>query len=154
MINNVSLTGRLTRDPELRVSQSNVEICNFTLAVNRNFTDRNGERQADFINCVAFKKQAELIKQYVFKGHLFGVEGRLQSRSYDDKDGKRVFVTEVVVRDIHFLEPKNSNQSNNNQQQNNNYQQSQQQYNQQSNVARGDNPFENSPNINENDLPF
>lgn len=153
MINNVSLTGRLTKAPELRVSQSNVEICNFTLAINRNFTDKNGERKADFINCIAFKKQAELIKQYVFKGHLFGVEGRLQSRSYDDKDGKRVFVTEVVVGNIHFLEPKNNNQNNNNQQ-SNNYQQSQQNYNQQSNEARGSNPFNNSPNINENDLPF
>ena len=146
MINSVNLTGRLTRDPELRVSQSDIAIGNFTLAVNRNFTDRNGERQADFINCVAFKKTAELLKQYVSKGSQIGVTGRLQSRSYENKEGQRVYVTEVVVENLVFLDTKNSNE----QQSNNNY-------NQQSNVSVGQNPFGNSTgnvDITEEDLPF
>lgn len=144
MINSVNLTGRLTRDPELRVSQSDIAIGNFTLAVNRNFTDRNGERQADFINCVAFKKTAELLKQYVSKGSQIGVTGRLQSRSYENKEGQRVYVTEVVVENLVFLDTKsdNSQQSTNN-------------YNQQSNVSVGQNPFGNSTSdITDEDLPF
>lgn len=146
MINSVNLTGRLTRDPELRVSQSDIAIGNFTLAVNRKFTDRNGERQADFINCVAFKKTAELLKQYVSKGSQIGVTGRLQSRSYENKEGQRVYVTEVVVENLVFLDTKsdNSQQSTNN-------------YNQQSNVSVGQNPFGNSTgnvDITEEDLPF
>ena len=146
MINSVNLTGRLTRDPELRVSQSDIAIGNFTLAVNRNFTDRNGERQADFINCVAFKKTAELLKQYVSKGSQIGVTGRLQSRSYENKEGQRVYVTEVVVENLVFLDTKsdNAHQSTNN-------------YNQQSNVSVGQNPFGNSTgnvDITEEDLPF
>ena len=146
MINSVNLTGRLTRDPELRVSQSDIAIGNFTLAVNRNFTDRNGERQADFINCVAFKKTAELLKRYVSKGSQIGVTGRLQSRSYENKEGQRVYVTEVVVENLVFLDTKsdNAHQSTNN-------------YNQQSNVSVGQNPFGNSTgnvDITEEDLPF
>lgn len=144
MINSVNLTGRLTRDPELRVSQSDIAIGNFTLAVNRTFTDRNGERQADFINCVAFKKTAELLKQYVSKGSQIGVTGRLQSRSYENKEGQRVYVTEVVVENLVFLDTKsdNSQQSTNN-------------YNQQSNVSVGQNPFGNSTSdITDEDLPF
>lgn len=146
MINSVNLTGRLTRDPELRVSQSDIAIGNFTLAVNRNFTDRNGERQADFINCVAFKKTAELLKQYVSKGSQIGVTGRLQSRSYENKEGQRVYVTEVVVENLVFLDTKSDNA-----------QQSTNNYNQQSNVSVGQNPFGNSTgnvDITEEDLPF
>ena len=144
MINSVNLTGRLTRDPELRVSQSDIAIGNFTLAVNRNFTDRNGERQADFINCVAFKKTAELLKQYVSKGSQIGVTGRLQSRSYENKEGQRVYVTEVVVENLVFLDTKSDNE-----------QQSTNNYNQQSNVSVGQNPFGNSTSdITDEDLPF
>lgn len=144
MINSVNLTGRLTRDPELRVSQSDIAIGNFTLAVNRTFTDRNGERQADFINCVAFKKTAELLKQYVSKGSQIGVTGRLQSRSYENKEGQRVYVTEVVVENLVFLDTKSDNA-----------QQSTNNYNQQSNVSVGQNPFGNSTSdITDEDLPF
>ena len=89
MLNRVVLVGRLTRDPELRVGQSGVQVGSFTLAVNRPFTDRNGERGADFINCVVFRKQAENVKNYVQKGSLVGVDGRLQSRSYENKEGQR-----------------------------------------------------------------
>lgn len=146
MINSVNLTGRLTRDPELRVSQSDIAVGNFTLAVNRNFTDRNGERQADFINCVAFRKTAELLKQYVSKGSQIGVTGRLQSRSYENKEGQRVYVTEVVVENLVFLDTKSDNA-----------QQSANNYNQQSNVSVGQNPFGNptgNVNVSDEDLPF
>lgn len=146
MINSVNLTGRLTKDPELRVSQNNVAVGNFTLAVNRSFTDQNGERQADFINCVLFRKTAEIAKQYLSKGSMVGVTGRLQTRNYENKEGQRVYVTEVVVENLAFLETK----SDNNQQSNNNY-------NQQSNVSVGQNPFGNPKgniDINDNDLPF
>lgn len=146
MINSVNLTGRLTKDPELRVSQNNVAVGNFTLAVNRSFTDQNGERQADFINCVLFRKTAEIAKQYLSKGSMVGVTGRLQTRNYENKEGQRVYVTEVVVENLAFLETK----SDNNQQSNNNY-------NQQSNVSVGQNPFGNptgNVNVSDEDLPF
>ena len=113
MLNRVVLVGRLTRDPELRMSQSNIAVGNFTLAVNRPFTDRNGERGADFINCVVFRKQAENVKNFVQKGSLVGIDGRLQSRSYENKDGQRVYVTEVVCDSVQFLEPKNRQGSGN-----------------------------------------
>ena len=147
MLNSVNLTGRLTKDPELRMSQNNKPFGNFTLAVNRKYTDQNGERQADFINCVTFGKTAEVAKNYLSKGSLIGVEGELQTRNYENKDGQRVFVTEVKVNYLVFLETRNQQQNNNNNYQQNNY-------NQQSNVSRGDNPFSNDTNITESDLPF
>ncbi|GAA3722986.1 single-stranded DNA-binding protein [Salinicoccus jeotgali] len=111
MINRTVLVGRLTKDPELKVSQSNISVVNFTLAVNRPFTDANGERGADFINIVTFRKQAENVNQYLKKGSLAGVDGRLQSRGYENKEGQRVYVTEVVADSVQFLEPKGSNGS-------------------------------------------
>ncbi|GAA3721741.1 single-stranded DNA-binding protein [Salinicoccus jeotgali] len=116
MLNRVVLVGRLTKDPELKVSQNNISVATFTLAVNRPFTNANGERGADFINCVVFRKQAENVNQYLKKGSLAGVDGRLQSRSYENKEGQRVYVTEVVCDSVQFLEPKGqgSNQQNNN----------------------------------------
>lgn len=117
MLNRVVLVGRLTRDPELRVSQSNVAVATFNLAVNRPFTSQNGERGADFINCVVFRKQAENVNQYVKKGSLVGIDGRIQTRNYENKDGQRVYVTEVVCESVQFLEPKgsgNQSQGNNN----------------------------------------
>src|SRR5699024_12777105 len=116
MLNRVVLVGRLTRDPELRVSQNNVAVATFNLAVNRPFTSQNGERGADFINCVVFRKQAENVNQYVKKGSLVGIDGRIQTRNYENKDGQRVYVTEVVCERVQFLEPKsssNQSQSNN-----------------------------------------
>ena len=107
MINRVVLTGRLTRDPEVTVSQSNIPVAKFSLAVNRAFSNANGEREADFINCVAFRKQAENIQQYVKKGQLVGVDGRIQTRNYTNKEGQKVYVTEVVCDSVQFLEPKN-----------------------------------------------
>lgn len=147
MINSVNLTGRLTRDPELRKSQSDIAITNITLAVNRSFTDANGERQADFINCVLFRKTAEIAQQYLRKGALIGVTGRLQSRSYENKDGQRVFVTEVVVENLAFLESKQQSQDSN--------QQSQQYSQPQVRNGQQENPFASgSVEITDADLPF
>jgi single-strand DNA-binding protein len=115
MINRVVLVGRLTKDPEFRTTPSGVNVANFTIAVNRTFTNSQGEREADFINVVVFRKQAENVNNYLSKGSLVGFDGRMQSRSYENKEGQRVFVTEVVADSVQFLEPKNSNKQNNNQ---------------------------------------
>lgn len=113
MINRVVLVGRLTKDPNFMENQ--VALANFTVAVNRTFKNKNGEQEADFFNIVAFRKQAENVNNYLSKGSLVGIDGRLQSRSYENSEGKRVFVTEVVADSVQFLEPKNSNKQNNNQ---------------------------------------
>ena|SRR5690625_1620249 len=110
MINRVVLVGRLTRDPDLRYTPNGVAVANFTLAVNRPFTNQQGDRDADFINCVAWRRQAENLANYMKKGNQIGVDGRLQSRSYEDKDGKMVYVTEVVADSVQFLEPRSSAQ--------------------------------------------
>lgn len=151
MLNRIVLVGRLTKDPELRSTPNGVNVGTFTLAVNRTFTNAQGEREADFVNVVVFKKQAENVKNYLSKGSLAGVDGRLQTRNYENKDGQRVFVTEVVADSVQFLEPKN-----NNQQQNNNYQQQNNSYNAPQNRQQN-NPFANANapiEINDNDLPF
>lgn len=109
MINRIVLVGRLTKDPEIVTTSSGVNIVNFTLAVNRPYTNAKGEQEADFINCVAFRKQAENINKYLSKGSLTGVDGRIQSRSYKDKDGKNVYVTEVLCDSVRFLESKRNN---------------------------------------------
>ena len=105
-MNRAILVGRLTRDPELRNTNSGVPVASFTIAVNRTFASASGEREADFINCIAFNKQAENLQRYIKKGGLVGVEGRIQTRSYTAQDGSRRFVTEVVCDNVHFLEPK------------------------------------------------
>lgn len=104
MINNVVLVGRLTRDPDLRTTGSGISVATFTLAVDRQYTNSQGERGADFINCVIWRKAAENFVNFTSKGSLVGIQGRLQSRSYDNKDGQRVFVTELVVDSFSFLE--------------------------------------------------
>lgn len=103
MMNRVVLVGRITRDPELRYTQSNIAVVSFTLAVNRMFADQSGERQADFIQCVVWRKQAENLARYVTKGQLIGVDGRLQTRTYESDQGTR-YITEVVCDSIQFLE--------------------------------------------------
>ena len=113
MINRVILVGRLTKDPEYRQTPNGVSVATFTLAVNRSFTNSQGEREADFINVVVFRKQAENVSKYLSKGSLAGVDGRIQSRNYENNEGRRVFVTEVVADNVQFLEPKNNNQQNN-----------------------------------------
>ena len=109
LINRVILVGRLTKDPELRYTPSGVAVATFTLAVNRAFANQQGEREADFVNCVVWRKQAENVANFLKKGSLAGVDGRIQTRNYEGQDGKRVYVTEVVAESVQFLEPKGSN---------------------------------------------
>lgn len=104
MINNVVLVGRLVRDPELRYTPSNQAVATFSLAVNRNFKGQNGEREADFINCVIWRQQAENLANWAKKGALIGITGRIQTRSYENQQGQRVYVTEVVANDFQLLE--------------------------------------------------
>ncbi|NYV64628.1 single-stranded DNA-binding protein [Bacillus sp. Gen3] len=136
MMNRVVLVGRLTKDPDLRFTPSGAAVATFTLAVNRTFTNQQGEREADFINCVVWRKPAENVANFLKKGSLAGVDGKLQTRSYEGQDGKRVYVTEVVAESVQFLEPKN-NQSSNHQ-------------------RNDDNPFSNGQpiDVRDEDLPF
>ena len=103
MLNRVVLTGHLTKDPELKVTQSGLSVVQFVVGVQRQFARKDGEREADFISCVAWRKTAENIAKYFKKGQLIGIDGRVQTRSYDDKNGQRVYVTEVVVDNFAFL---------------------------------------------------
>lgn len=114
-MNKVFLIGRLTRDPELRYTGSNTAVATFSLAVNRNFTNQAGERDADFINIVVWRKQAENVKNYLQQGSQVAIDGRIQTRSYDDQNGQKRYVTEVVADNVEFLGSKNSsNNSSNN----------------------------------------
>ena len=156
-MNRVILIGRLTRDPELRHTPSGTPTCNLTVAVDRIGLDQNGQRQADFVPVVTWNKQAENVSKYLTKGRLVAVEGRIQTRNYDDKDGKRVYVTEVVASNVQFLESKNaiSNSQNSN-------------YNQQAAPSVAENndidtvdldedpfaSFGDSITVSDNDLPF
>lgn len=134
MINRVTLVGRLTKDPNFTENQ--VAVANFTVAVNRTFKNKNGEQEADFINVVTFRKQAENVNNYLSKGSLVGIDGRIQTRNYENKEGQRIFVTEVVADSVQFLEPK-----------------SQQSKSQQTQAK--DNPFANGgADISEDSLPF
>lgn len=106
MINRVVLIGRLTKDPELRYTPNGIAVTTFTLAVSRSYANQNGERQADFINIQAWRKTAENVANYLSKGSLVGIDGRIQTRNYEGQDGKRVYVTEVVADTVQFLESK------------------------------------------------
>lgn len=113
-MNKVFLIGRLTRDPELRYTGNNTAVATFSLAVNRNFSNQQGEREADFINIVVWRKQAENVKNYLSQGSQVAIDGRIQTRSYDDKDGQKRYVTEVVADNVEFLGSKNSSNTNSN----------------------------------------
>ena len=104
MLNSVCLVGRLTKDPELRYTPNNQAVATFSLAVNRNFKSQNGEREADYINCVIWRQQAENLANWAKKGALIGIVGRIQTRSYENQQGQRVYVTEVVANDFQLLE--------------------------------------------------
>ncbi|MDP0463952.1 single-stranded DNA-binding protein [Shouchella rhizosphaerae] len=108
MINRVILTGRLTRDVDLRYTQGGSAVATFNLAVDRRFTNQQGEREADFVSCVIWRKSAENFANFFHKGSLVGIEGRIQTRNYENKQGQRVYVTEVIVDNFSFLEPKSS----------------------------------------------
>lgn len=108
MINRVVLTGRLTRDVDLRYTQGGAAVATFNLAVDRRFTNQQGEREADFVSCVIWRKPAENFANFFHKGSLVGIEGRIQTRNYENQQGQRVYVTEVIVENFSFLESKNS----------------------------------------------
>ena len=139
-MNSVQLIGRLTKDIDLKQTQSGNSVGTFTLAVNRNFKNQQGEREADFILCVAWRKTAELLSQYTQKGERIGVEGRIQTRNYDDSQGQRVYVTEVVVDQVHFLESRDEQQR----EQQKLQQQAQHQYQ----------PPQQTAQVTQDDLPF
>ena len=149
MINNVVLVGRITRDPELRYTPQNQAVATFSLAVNRQFKNANGERDADFINCVIWRQQAENLANWAKKGALMGITGRIQTRNYENQQGQRVYVTEVVADTFQLLESRQSSERN--------HAPAATQPNNKSNVA-GDShdPFagNESLNINDDDLPF
>lgn len=137
MINNVVLTGRITRNLELKQTNNNNSSLNITLAVDRNFKDQNGEKQTDFISCKAFGKRAETIAQYCQKGDLIGITGSIQTGSYQKQDGTKVYTTDVMVDGLSFFprsQQANQNNQQSNQQNNNYYQYTNQAYNNQNNA--------------------
>ena len=154
MINRTVLVGRLTRDPELRYTQGGAAVASFTLAVNRQFTNSQGEREADFINCVIWRKAAENFAKFTSKGSLVGIDGRLQTGNYENKQGNRVYVTEVVTENFSLLESKNANSSDNTNDNSNkatNYNQSKKSKNNMSDPFAGNSkPMD----ISDSDLPF
>lgn len=162
MINNVVLVGRLTKDPDLRYTSSGSAVATFTLAVNRNFTNQNGTREADFINCVIWRKPAETMANYARKGTLLGVTGRIQTRSYENQQGQRVYVTEIVCENFQMLESRsvseqrqgqeraNPMSNTNNGSMNDNYQSS---ANTQFSGQNNFNQSSSQSNTNNNDMP-
>ena len=147
-MNNVNLIGRLTKAPQRRQTASSTSVFTRTLAVNRTFKNQDGEREADFINIVAWRQTAEIIAQYCGKGSQIGVTGRIQTRNYENQQGQRVYVTEVVAEHVDLLDSKNDNQ----QGQSNSYNQQPQQngYMQQGNSFGNSNPMD----ISDDMLPF
>lgn len=159
MINNVVLVGRLTKDADLKFTGNGSAVASFTLAVNRSYKKENEEQKADFINCVVWRKTAEALANHTSKGSLIGVEGRIQTRSYDNQQGQKVYVTEVVVEEVTFLESKKTGAQSNGDYQQTNTQQynSNQSSNQNSKQYSNNDPFDKSGtpvDIEDDDLPF
>ncbi|HAA8551853.1 TPA: single-stranded DNA-binding protein [Listeria monocytogenes] len=160
MMNRVVLVGRLTKDPELRYTPAGVAVATFTLAVNRTFTNQQGEQEADFINCVVWRKPAENVANFLKKGSMAGVDGRVQTRNYEGNDGKRVYVTEIVAESVQFLEPKHNpaeGATSNNYQNKANYSNDSQTSSYRADSSQKKDSFadEGKPiDINEDDLPF
>lgn len=147
MINRVVLTGRITKDPELRYTQSGVAVVSFTLAVDRQYRNQAGEREADFINCVIWRKSAENFVNFTHKGSKVGIDGRLQTRNYENQQGQRVYVTEVVADTFSLLDSRQDNQGQ--------YQDNQQGYqgSQQNTGYMQADPNQGRP-VEDDDLPF
>ncbi|MDY4034474.1 single-stranded DNA-binding protein [Streptococcus dysgalactiae] len=139
MINNIVLVGRMTKDAELRYTPSQVAVATFTLAVNRRFKEQNGERETDFINCVVWRQSAENLANWAKKGTLIGITGRIQTRNYENQQGQRVYVTEVVAESFQVLESRNQQSGQGNSSQNDNSQ-----------SFSNSNPMD----ISDDDLPF
>lgn len=138
MINNIVLVGRMTKDAELRHTPSQVAVATFTLAVNRRFKEQNGERETDFINCVIWRQSAENLANWAKKGTLIGITGHIQTRNYENQQGQRIYVTEVVAENFQLLESRNS----------------QQQTNQSGNSSNSYFGNANKMDISDDDLPF
>ena len=168
MINRAVLTGRITRDPELRYTQNGTAIVQFTLAVDRQFRNQGREREADFINCVIWRKSAENFANFTHKGSKIGVDGRIQTRSYENQQGNRVYVTEVIVDSFALLDslqdsqqgsaPQNQNNSSQNGFNNNQGNYTQQQNNGSQGYQNQNNGYSNNDdqniNIADDQLPF
>lgn len=168
MINRAVLTGRITRDPELRYTQNGTAVVQFTLAVDRQFRNQDGEREADFINCVIWRKSAENFANFTHKGSKIGVDGRIQTRSYENQQGNRVYVTEVIVDSFALLDslqdsqqgsaPQNQNNISQNGFNNNQGNYTQQQNNGSQGYQNQDNGYSNNDgqniNIADDQLPF
>ena len=131
MLNRVILIGRLTKDPELRYTPNGVAVTNFTLAVDRNFKNAQGEKETDFFSCSVFKQLAELCANYLAKGKMASIDGRIQIRTYNDKDGQKHWVTEIIGESVQFLSPKGND----------------------STAAGGDHPLGHEVNLSD-DIPF
>lgn len=145
-MNNTVLIGRLTKDVDLKFTGNGAAVGNFTLAVDRGFKNANGEKETDFINCVIWKKSAEALANYTKKGSMISVRGRIQTRSYENNEGKKVYVTEVVVEEFTFLDSKKDSQSNQTSKKENKYPE----------FGNSD-PFDKSSqpiDISDDDLPF
>ena len=139
MINNLTLIGRLTKDVELKYTPANQAVAQFVLAVNRTFKNANGERESDFINCVIWRKSAENFANWAKKGALIGITGRIQTRNYENQQGQRVYITEVVAENFQMLESRSQQQGQDAQQQ-----------------AKQPDPFAGGAptGLNDDDLPF
>lgn len=146
MINNVTLIGRLTKDVELKYTPANQAVAQFTLAVNRTFKNANGERESDFINCVIWRKSAENFANFAKKGALIGIIGRIQTRNYENQQGQRVYITEVIAENFQMLESRNQQQG----QQQAQPQQATQQQAKQPDPFAGGTPMD----LNDDSLPF
>lgn len=178
MINNTTLVGRLTKNPELKYTGSGIAVTNFTLAVERNFTNAQGERETDFINCVAWRGTAETLSNFAVQGSLIGVTGSIQTRNYQNNEGRRVYITEILADNFQMLEPKSVTDNRRNQagggQSSNNYDNTQSNYSKSNQSQKSkqnksndnpfadinfdnENPFESNDDvtdISDDDLPF
>ncbi len=162
MINNVVLVGRMTRDADLRYTPSNQAVATFTLAVNRNFKNQAGEREADFINCVIWRQQAENLANWAKKGTLVGITGRIQTRNYENQQGQRVYVTEVIAESFQVLESRTAREGQgggftggSQYTAGNSFGSNQQAPSAAPNFAREESPFGGNPmDISDDDLPF
>ncbi|EAF2260848.1 single-stranded DNA-binding protein [Listeria monocytogenes] len=160
MMNRVVLVGRLTKDPDLRYTPAGVAVATFTLAVNRPFKNAQGEQEADFINCVVWRKPAENVANFLKKGSMAGVDGRVQTRNYEGNDGKRVYVTEIVAESVQFLEPKQNaveGSTPNNNQNEANYSNNNKTSSYRADTSQKSDSFADEGkhiDINEDDLPF
>ncbi|EPH97900.1 single-strand binding family protein [Enterococcus faecalis F01966] len=154
-MNNVTLIGRPTKDPDLRYTASGTAVATFTLAVNRNYTNQNGDRETDFINCVIWRKPAETLANYVRKGTLIGISGRLQTRNYENQQGQRVYVTEVIVENFYLLESRSQAEAREQKQKTTQNSTTNNQFSSTASNVDNNDPFNGNPiDISDDDLPF